>query len=170
MPICYETSRLIVRHINMDDLDAFAALCADETALRYVGDGTTLTRPEVERWIDICQQKYQSVGFGTSAIVDKASGEFIGYCGVVKAPDRDFYEIIYTLRPDQWGKGLATEVARGMLDYVFGIADLAKIYATIHPDNVASQNIMPKLGMMFERAEEDEDGRTLVYSIARPTP
>ena len=169
MTICYETPRLIVRHINMDDLDAFAALCADAETLRYVGDGTTLPRSEVDRWIGICQQKYQSPGFGTSAIVDKASGEFIGYCGVVKTPDRDFYEIIYTLRRDQWGKGLATEAAHGMLAYVFGMSDLAKIYATIHPNNLPSQHIMTKLGMIFEREEEDADGRTLVFAMPRPT-
>ncbi len=43
------TARLFIRHFQPADLDGFAALCADPAVLRYVGDGATLSRSEVER-------------------------------------------------------------------------------------------------------------------------
>ena len=60
----FETERLLVRHFGPDDLDDFAALCADSEVMRYVGDGETLPCGEVARWIEICQTKYETrVGY-----------------------------------------------------------------------------------------------------------
>ena len=63
-----ETARLYARHFVPADLDEFAALCADTQVLRYVGDGTTLTRDEVANWIAICQQKYANRGWHLSSL------------------------------------------------------------------------------------------------------
>jgi RimJ/RimL family protein N-acetyltransferase len=161
----FETERLVARHFIPDDLDAFAALCADSTVLRYVGDGTTLSRAEVEQWIAICQQKYANRGYGTSAVLEKTTGRFIGYCGVVRAPENDFDEIIYVYHVDTWGKGYATEMGRAMLDYVFGVSMLDKIYATIHAENLPSIHVATKLGMHFEKQIIDEDGDPVVYYV-----
>jgi RimJ/RimL family protein N-acetyltransferase len=161
----FETDRLLVRHFTPGDLDAFAALCAEPQVMRYVGDGTTLPRPEVERWITICQQKYAARGYGTSAVFEKATDRFIGYCGVVRAPDSDFDELIYVFHADTWGKGYATEVGRAMLAYVFAHADLARIYATIHAANAPSIHVVQKLGFRFAQQIIDEDGTPVAYYV-----
>jgi [ribosomal protein S5]-alanine N-acetyltransferase len=125
----YETARLLVRHFRMNDLDAFAALCADPLVMRFVGDGQPLPRSEVERWIGVCQQKYAERGYGTSAVFEKASRRFIGYCGVVRAPGNDYDELIYVYHADTWGRGYATEAARPMIDHVFSRSSLDRIRA-----------------------------------------
>lgn len=163
----FETERLYARHFTADDLDAFATLCADAQVLRYVGDGTTLTREEVAGWIDICQEKYAHRGYGTSAVFEKGSDHFLGYCGVVRAPDNDFDEIIYVYHIDTWGKGYATEMGRAMLTYVFAVSALDEIYATIHADNHPSINVAQKLGMRFKKQLIDEDGDPVVYYVIR---
>lgn len=160
-----ETERLLIYHFAPADLDDFAALCADPIVLRYVGDGTTLPRSEVARWIEICQQKYATRGYGTSAVFAKASKRFIGYCGVVCAPGCDFDELIYVFHRDAWGKGYATEAGRAMLAYVFAHSTLDQIYATIHADNQASQQVAQKLGMHFDHQEVDEDGTPVAYYV-----
>ena len=122
----FETERLLVRHFGPDDLDDFAALCADSEVMRYVGDGETLPRGEVARWIEICQTKYETRGYGTSAVLERASGTspdtypgtFVGYCGVVRAPGNDFDELIYVFHKRAWGRGYAAEVGRAMPEYV----------------------------------------------------
>lgn len=164
----FETERLLVRHFDYGDLDDFAALCADPVVMRYVGDGTTLPRSEVERWIGVCHTKYATRGYGTSAVFEKATGQFIGYCGVVRAPERDFDELIYVYHTATWGKGYATEAGRAMLEYVFAHSSLDSIYATIDPDNAPSLHVAAKLGFRFVREELDEDGtRTSVLVIDR---
>jgi len=169
---CYETARLRVRHFTARDLDALAALCADTEAMRFMGDGDTLTREQCARWIEVSEGKYRDRGYGTSAVVEKETGAFVGFCGVVRPPEQDFDEIIYALARAHWGKGYATEAARAMLDYVFAVSELDAIYATIHPDNAVSGRVAVKIGMTFleDRQFEGEDGVTKVYVIRRPAP
>jgi RimJ/RimL family protein N-acetyltransferase len=166
--LMFETERLLVRHFQPDDLDDFAALCADPRVMRYVDDGQGLPRERVAYWIEVCQQKYAARGYGTSAVFEKASGKFIGYCGVVRAPDRDFDELIYVYNVDAWGKGYAVEAGKAMLRYVFERSSLDCIYATIDPDNAASIKVATKLGFRFLRTETEDDGsRASYYLIER---
>ena len=161
--LLFETDRLSVRHFNVNDLDAFTTLCSDPQVMRYVGDGTLLSRAEVEHWIVVCQQKYVERGYGTSAVFEKGTGRFIGYCGVVRAPGNDFDELIYVYHVAAWGKGYATEAGRAMIDYVFQQSSLDQIYATIHPDNQASIKVVEKLGFQFDHQMIDEDGTPVAY-------
>lgn len=144
----FETDRLRARQFIPADLDDFAALCADSEVMRFVGAGTTLEPAEVAHWIDVCQEKYATRGYGTSAIFERATGAFAGYCGVVRAPDQDFDELIYVFHQKFWGKGYATEIGREMLAYVFEISTLRSISATIDPGNQQSKLVAAKLGMV----------------------
>jgi RimJ/RimL family protein N-acetyltransferase len=164
-PPIFETERLLVRHFTPDDLDDFAALCADPQVMRYVDDGQGLPRETVAYWIEVCQQKYATRGYGTSAVFEKASGKFVGYCGVVRAPDRDFDELIYVFNGAFWGKGYAVEVGAAMLCYVFQRTLLDRIYATIDPDNAASIRVATKLGFQFLRTETEPDGERVSYFV-----
>lgn len=165
----FTTERLLVRHFCADGLDAFAALCADPLVMRYVGDGTTLPRSEVARWIDVCRERYALRGYGTSAVFERATGDFIGYCGVVCAPGNSFDELIYVFHTRVWGRGYATEAAGAMLRYVFERAPLNRIYATIYPENHASVHVATKLGFAFEREEPDDGKPVAFYVIHRST-
>ncbi len=161
----FETEHLSVRHFQPSDLDNFAALCADPHVLRYVGDGVTLPRSEVERWISVCQQKYATRGYGTSAVFERAMGKFVGYCGVIRAPEHDFDEVVYVFNVEAWGKGYATEVVRAMIDYVFARSSLDRIYATIDADNAASIRVAEKVGMCFDRVVIEDDGTQVAYYV-----
>lgn len=161
----FTTKRLLVRHFTPDDLDSFAGLCADPLVMRYMGDGETLPRSEVERWIGICQTRYATRGYGTSAVFERESGRFVGYCGVVRAPDRDFDEIVYAYHTAFWGRGYATEVGRAMLDYVFARSKLDQIWATIHAENANSVHIVEKLGLHYARTETEDDGSATLYYV-----
>jgi RimJ/RimL family protein N-acetyltransferase len=161
----FATDRLHVRHFNADDIDDFAALCADPQVMRYVDDGTTLPRTEVERWITVCQQKYAQRGYGTSAVFERSTNQFVGYCGVVRAPGNDFDELIYVYHVAAWGKGYATEAGHAMIAYVFQHAPLDQIYATIYPDNQASIRVVEKLGFHFDRQVIDPEGVPVFYYV-----
>lgn len=163
----FETERLSVRHFGPDDLNDFAELCADPEVLRYVGDGTTLTREEVAHWIEVCEEKYASRGYGTSAVFERATGRFFGYCGVVRAPGNDFDELIYVFHKWAWGKGYAVEAGRAMLGYVFERFTLDRVYATVYADNRASQRVAEKLGMRFEKEVVEPEGVVRFYVAER---
>ncbi|MET3173241.1 UNVERIFIED_ORG: RimJ/RimL family protein N-acetyltransferase [Arthrobacter sp. UYCu721] len=163
----FETDRLMARHFENADLDGFAALCGDAEVMRLVGDGKTLGRTEIAHWIDVCQEKYATRGYGTSAIFERSTGAFVGYCGVVRAPDQDFDELVYVLHQKFWDKGYATEIGREMLAYVFKISTLHEISATIDSSNQLSMQVAAKLGMM---ETSSSDNTVSHWIIQRPGP
>jgi RimJ/RimL family protein N-acetyltransferase len=56
----------------------------------------------------------------------------------------------YYLKPDEQGKGYATELLQGVLRELFLITDVQKIVCTCDPLNKASELVMKKAGMMYE--------------------
>ena len=59
-------------------------------------------------------------------------------------------ELGYALGEDQWGKGIAVEAARPLLNHVFAEYDVERVQARCLRENVASSRVMQKLGMTFE--------------------
>jgi RimJ/RimL family protein N-acetyltransferase len=56
-------------------------------------------------------------------------------------------EIGWRLRPLAWGRGIATEAARPILDHGLGAAGLARVVADIDPENIASISVAEKVGL-----------------------
>lgn len=166
----FETDRLIVRHLCAGDLDEMYAVCGDPDIMRYVGDGKPLSLERTRDWIAQSQRNYERLGFGCAAVIDKATHRFIGYCGLIFNSDGKEVEIIYTLKKQYWGKGLASEVAAAMIEFGFTRCGLKNIIATIDPANHASLRIIKKLGMTHRENRIDEYGLPeAVYTIANPT-
>lgn len=72
----------------------------------------------------------------------------IGCCGLSHATvdGVDEVEIGYRLAQNQWGKGLASEAARKVLDYGFGICNLKSIVGIVSPLHEASIRVLEKVG------------------------
>lgn len=150
-PIRLTTNRLVIREFNMYDLDVFASLCADPLAMRYMGDGTTLSRDKVEEWIRLCERNYATKGYGMFAVT-LSNGEFIGFCGLGVVP----VELIFAYVPSAWGNGYATEAARAVLAFGFDGIGLEVVYTTIDQANLASLRVVTKLGFRFLETRYDE--------------
>ncbi|TQR19004.1 GNAT family N-acetyltransferase [Psychrobacillus vulpis] len=80
-------------------------------------------------------------------------------------------EIGYIVHTDYWGKGIATEVAKLLIEFGFSQFQLHRIYATCDPKNIASSKVLEKIGMTKEvQIREDlfvKDGwrDSLLYSV-----
>ncbi len=165
--ILFETPRLIVRQLQTEDVDAMFAVYGDSDVVRWVDDGQPLSRDLCARWIEVSRNNYETKGFGASAVIERASGTFIGCCGIVYAPGSPHPEIIYAFRPAYWGRGFASEVVPAMLTYGFDTCHLPEIYATIYPENLASAQVLAKAGMSWWRDELNEDGTTTAVYVRR---
>lgn len=168
--IVFTTARLIVRHLQVEDFDAFHALCNAPEVVQYMDSGRPLTPEETRKWITISQRNYQQHGYGCFAITDRQSGVLLGFGGLVHAHPGADVEIIYALKQSAWGQGLATEFASGMLETGFQRWNLPSIDASIDPRNTASLRVVEKLGMTLVRSGVDENGiPTNYYTLARPS-
>lgn len=65
-----------------DDLDRPAALDGDPEVMRYIGDGTPLTREQVTDAATRLRAAWQERGFGLFAAEVRETGEFAGWVGL----------------------------------------------------------------------------------------
>ena len=170
--IVKETDRLLLRQFTLADNDALLSIFDDAEVMRF-GDGP---RPAewVRGWLRDCLGSYERRGYGPWAVVEKASGHVIGYCGLFHYPDvngRPEIEIGYRLAHACWGRGFATEAVLAARNYAFEALDITRLIALIDPANTASIRVAEKAGMRHE-GEAMLPGYTYadrVYVITRPT-
>ena len=102
----------------------------------------------------------------------KKPGKFIGRCGLLPwtIDGQREVEVAYTITQEYWGQGLATEAARGILEYGFEKLNLSRLICLIDPENIASQRVAEKIGMTLEKKVDGIDGDnypTLIYSSSK---
>ncbi|RFB95781.1 GNAT family N-acetyltransferase [Rhizobium leguminosarum bv. trifolii] len=84
------------------------------------------------------------------------NGRFVGRGGISRFGSKQF-ELGYSLIEEAWGKGLATEAASALADWFFERRLASGFIAFTHPENIASQRVLRKIGMR-ERAPILIDG------------
>jgi RimJ/RimL family protein N-acetyltransferase len=164
-----ETERLLLRHLERDDLESLFALYRDPEIRRYFPDGT-LTRDETREELEWFLGGHpEDPELGLWATMHKESGEFIGRCGLLPwtIDNRPEVEVAYLLARAYWGQGLATEAARAIVGHAFERLDVARLICLIDPANRASIRVAERIGMTFEKQLEDESGPFLLYSRGR---
>ena len=159
----FETPRLILREFVPDDLEKYAArIFADAEVMRYLPQRAELPRARAERTINFFSDHHAEYGFGPWAVVEKASGELMGHCGLNHIAEIDETEVLYALGKAFWGKGYATEAARASVDFGFREIKLERIIALAMHDNIASCRVMEHCGLRYEK-ETHHFGLDLVY-------
>ena len=151
----------------MDDLDDLHTLYHSPDVRKYYTEGIP-NDEEIRRelaWIvDECYVQY---GFGMWATMDKATGKFIGRCGLcpMDIEGHEEIEVAYMLAKEYWGQGLATEAAQAILKYGFEQAGVSRLICVINPGNLASARVAEKIGMTLEIDGDVNGEPTLLYSI-----
>ena len=74
-------------------------------------------------------------------------------------------EIGWTLHPDHWGKGYATEAGAVARDYAFAHHDVDAIYSVILHENPASQAVARRLGSRRGRSARFASFPTMPHVI-----
>src|SRR6266542_2393232 len=100
-----QTDRLELRALTVGDLDELASMLADAEALTYWGP--PLSRGESRSRIERNLKRYEKDGFGRCAVVLRATGEFVGDCGLIctLVEGRPEVELGWIVRRSHQGKG-----------------------------------------------------------------
>ncbi len=164
-----ETARMLIREITQNDMEDLYTICGDVELMKFVGDGKPLSMEQTQNWIDVTIKNYSARGFGMYGVIDREANAFIGYCGLVFSADINDYELIYAIVQSYWGRGFATEIAKHLIGFGFSALHLEHIYASIDPENKASEKILLKVGFKEVLRKNDEFGlETIYYLLKRP--
>jgi RimJ/RimL family protein N-acetyltransferase len=170
MPVL-ETEHLIIRPFTMADVAAVYQLYL------AIGWSDPNASPEQEmearrdyvQWSALNHVALARLGqppYGDRAVVSRETDQLIGMCGLVPCVDA-FGQLPYfggnqdglrtaevglmwAIAPTSQGRGYATEAAQALIDFAFNGERLKRVVATTTYDNVASQRVMRKLGMLIE--------------------
>lgn len=148
MSVVFPTQRLIVRELTEADAPALHELHRRDEVMRWL-DRTLSTGVEDElrrlaRW-----REYERDGFGFFGIELRETGALAGVLILKPFDDLPHVDLGWRLHPDHWGRGYATEAARGAVTYAFGTLGLDELAAATLPDNVRSRAVMERLGMTY---------------------
>jgi len=114
-PDLLETERLLLRQFLETDVDLYARICADPEAMRYIGDGSTLTREQTWRSVAAALGHWVLRGYGMYAVEEKSTGTFIGRIGLSNPEGWPGLEAGWLLGRPHWGHGYATEGAKAVI-------------------------------------------------------
>lgn len=162
--VIFETERLTAREWQRSDVEAVFAIYGSDNVQKFLtrGHGQESRKESldlIERW----QTRYrQFPGYGFWAMVEKATGAIVGAVALKPLADGDEIEVGYHLAESAWGKGYATEIARGAVSYGFERMHLKRIVGVCDPLNRASFRVLQKAGLIHE-GQQFHYGRTLDY-------
>ena len=155
MKIFGETERLILREILPIDRNGLFAIDSDPDVNIYLGNNPVKTIEQTDDIIKFIRKQYVDNGIGRWAMVEKSTNNFIGWAGLKLIKELtnnriDYYDLGYRLNKSYWGKGFATEAAKATLNYGFNTLNLNEIYAIADSKNIASRNVIEKVGFKYK--------------------
>ena len=161
-----ETSRLILRPFQNDDLERLAELMANRDFMRFsLGP---YTREQTQGVLNKLLGWNQAGVPSQFAVVFRENNQVLGYCGFLHHPELpDEIEIGYRLDPAHWNRGLITEAARAVRDYAFACLKLPRVISLIHPKNIPSRRVAEKIGMVPEKEITFRGFPTTVFALSR---
>ena len=77
-------------------------------------------------------------------------------------------ELVWTVAPQWWGKGYATETSRAAIDLAFGRLGLDELVAVTVATNDASRRVASSLGMSLDGELEQDGLPCVLYRLRRP--
>ena len=150
--VVFETDRLVSRRLTVDDSPFILRLLNEPSFLEHIGDRGVRNLADAKQYLLSGPiASYDRHGFGLFLVEQKESRAPIGICGLLKRDALDDVDIGFAFVPESWSKGYAFESAAATLAYARDTHHLNRVVAITSPDNVASINLLVKLGFYFER-------------------
>ena len=152
------TERLRLRGLDESDASDLAAMNADPEVMRFIA--------EPKPYDDALRQAKSFIAWNREnpqrfwAIEDRRHGGFHGWVFLARLDELDDVELGYRLPRASWGRGIATEASRRIVELAFTEQRLPRLIAVTDPGHRRSQHVLKKLGFSFEgtRRAYDVDG------------
>ncbi len=169
-----ETARL---QLIACELEHFEAMLTDERRLapmlRVTPAEDWLGFPAAREAMHPCYEHLKFhpsvIGWWTYLFVHKGDAKLIGLGGFKGGPNEEgVVEIGYALAPAYRGMGLASEAARGMLQYAFSHPEVGRVVAHTLAERNASTRVLERVGLRHVGTVHDpEDGEVWRWSLDR---
>ena len=144
---------LLLREAAADDIEHLLSFRNDPEVNRFMM--RTSVEPETFRrdWLAIptSDSDFSCVAEVDGTVVAMGFLEIVDGMGQPGMPEATEGLIGYIVDPDFAGRGVASDLARGLLSAAFGTLGLRRVTASCNADNAASVRVLEKSGMRREQ-------------------
>ncbi len=164
-PRTVTTARLSLLPPGPEHLPELVRLKGDEAAFGLMLHGVRSperTREELEDDMEFWLVR----GYGTWSVFERATGDFLGLCGLMERPDGRGVALRFALWPWCRGKGYAREAASATVDFGHRTG-LPRIIAVARETNEASRAVLTDIGMRPAGEFSHQGHRMLVFESLR---
>ncbi|TYA92259.1 GNAT family N-acetyltransferase [Seonamhaeicola marinus] len=164
-----ETERLIFRPVTKSDFSIWLEFFKTPiTSLYWEAESES---PDIEctKWYEKQFYRYENNLGGMNALIEKSSGRLIGHCGLLiqNVDGIAETEIGYSLLPEFWHKGYATEAAKKCKDFAFKNNLTTSLISIISLTNKPSENVALKNGMHIDKTTVYNKNKVNIFRINR---
>lgn len=148
-PVQLETERLLLRPVApADDLLIHDYWAGDIEVARYMSWRLHTSLEDTRSYITNCLERRRLHSEATYIALTKNEGSVVGSLAI--RPRGHMVEVGYLVRKSHWGCGIATEMLRGMVGWLFEHSPAIRIWGYCNVQNKASARVMEKSGMSCE--------------------
>lgn len=160
-----QTSRLFLKPFAEEDAAFLIELYNTPKFLKFVGDRNLHKEGDAVKFIqDKMISQMEKMGFGNYVIINKESGEKMGGIGIFVRENIEVADIGFSLLPKYEGNGFVFEAATFLLKNAKENIGLKKVSAITVEKNIASRNLIEKLGLVFlKKIKLTDDAEELMY-------
>lgn len=149
------TSRCIIRKFTPDDASDLYKTLSDEKVMEYIEP--TFDMEQTKEFIEEAGLSEPPLVY---ALEWKENGEVIGHV-IFHQYEEDSYEIGWIIRREYWGRGIADEVTKALIEYAKG-SDINSVVIECDPEQEVSKHIALKNGFLYEGEDDGCDVYRLI--------
>lgn len=147
----FETERLTVRRIGLEDAPFVAAILNDPGFIANIGDRNVRTLEDAEEYIrGRIFASYEAHGFGMFRVALKAGDEPVGMVGFVRRDGLDGPDLGFAFLEAHTGKGYGREASEALIAWAHRELAIGPLLAITAPHNEASAALLRRLGFREE--------------------
>ncbi len=149
-----ETERLKFRPLKSEDFDSWVDIFKVKNIVKYLDLDLKLSESELCKiWFDKAFHRYENDLGGMNVLIDKKTNRLVGQCGLLiqTIENIERLEIVYSILPEFWNQGFASESAIKCKNYAFENDFAHSLISMVHIDNLSSEKVALKNGMIFEK-------------------
>lgn len=148
----YETERLIIRPMSLEDADLILELYNMPKFIKFIGDRHIRTLSDAENYIkNKFLPQFEKLGFGNYLMILKEGNKKIGGVGIFEREGLDVVDIGFSVVEEFEGKGYVFEAAQKVKSIGMDEFGLKKISAITTKDNYSSQKLIERLELKFQK-------------------
>ncbi|WP_458793011.1 GNAT family N-acetyltransferase [Yoonia sp. MH D7] len=158
-----DTERLRLEPFAPEHASGLHAMDSDSEVMRYIGATKTLV--ETNEGIIRVAERWERLGYGWWAIIEKGTGDLVGAACVQDAGHVEGapLEIGWRLIASAQGKGYAAEAGEAAMNFAFHHLNVDLVIAVADQDNIASHKVMKRLGMTYQGIQVHYDLPLITY-------